>query len=234
MRLYTIPSMWRPSRTNLLLFLVLVALGLGTGTYLYRLGKQPLEEGPGYASPEEIEAIAAKDEKNISATRPPLKDFLAKESVRIGQIDEDPDATERRLKTYAGGISLPEAKQLAALAVDRKREGDERFLAAYLLSHGGTSSVREALRALARSPMPEVVGERERDLERGIRALAIEGLARDPDRAQADKFLAEAGRAVQDTFLADTAERARQGVKKGDVDAVETQQKEALQQVLER
>ncbi len=157
------------------------------------------------------------------------KTFL-EEKAKIAQIDKDPQATELRLRALANSFSDEEAKWLQEKALSLELEGDESFLAAYLLAQATSSASLPALRAIALTPIPKTNDPRNRDLEQQKRSIAMEGLSKYCGNPVAKATLEEAAKMQNDDFLRDRASRS--GYALEHCKNVEDQDKGALEKVL--
>jgi hypothetical protein len=111
---------------------------------------------------------------------PPMKrvmDLYESESKRVGQIDNDPSATQKRLEESARELSPEEIRWLETQATDRKNDADARFFAAYMMGLSHKVEAVEGLGRLAVSPIPATKVDRLAEQERVFRANAIEGMS---------------------------------------------------------
>jgi hypothetical protein len=99
------------------------------------------------------------------------------EASRVGQLDSDPKATEDHLKEWARGFGVQDLHRLSQIASDKKRNGDDRFLAVQLLGWSGQSEALPLLEKIAVEPVPQAKDERTASFELAIRALAIESIS---------------------------------------------------------
>lgn len=132
--------------------------------------------------------------------------FYAAESKRIGQVDPDPKLTELRLRLIAEELNVEEIAWLKDTALDRKAEGDGRFFAAYMLALSPPAT--EALRVIATSAVPKSKNQGLVELERQVRAQAVEGLGRQCGNEAAKDGLIDTVARQEDEFLRDRAHRS--------------------------
>lgn len=166
---------------------------------------------------------AAKPVERIEA-------FYREESRRVGAVDPDPAGTEQRLKAVAEELNPQEVSWLQQASLDRKREGDGRFFATFLLALNAQGPALGALREIALNPVPASKNQGVVELERQIRALASEGLGRARGVREAQDALLDVVEKQEDEFLRDRAHRALYAWETGK--SVEEQDREALGKVL--
>jgi hypothetical protein len=174
--------------------------------------------GESVAQPAAVK-ILVDDGKRIQA-------FYELESKRIGAVDPNPGETKNRLEVMARDLTPGEILWLEAEAVNPKVSGDGRFFATYLLALSLKPEAMAALGNLAISPVPDSKNKGRVELERQIRAQAIEGLG----RAKARDPLLDVVEKQSDEFLRDRAHRALHEVSGGKT--VEEQDREGLTKLL--
>lgn len=158
-----------------------------------------------------------------------VQELFKKESAKVGQVDPDPEGTRKRLKAFAENLGDEGILWLESQASDRALGGDERFLAAYLLSENGSVRALGSLRQIALSAVPKLQNQALVELERQIRAIAIEGLSKVKDPKARDALL-DVIQVQQDDFLSDRAHRALYAWESGK--PVEEQDKEGMKKLL--
>lgn len=179
------------------------------------------------AIPEDVKAFRAS---------PPVKrvqEFYAKEGQRIGTVDPDPALTQKRLALVAKELTEEEVLWLYSEAVNPKASGDGRFFATYMLALSSSPEAVVVLGRLALAPLPPVKNTSLVELERQIRAQAIEGLGRvcATTTAAGDSLLDVVGR-HGDEFLRDRAHRALYECRTGK--SIEDQDKAALKELIHK
>jgi hypothetical protein len=158
--------------------------------------------------------------------------FYEKESRRVGEIDQDPELTARRLAAMAAELKPAELSWLKSAALDRKRGGDGRFFAAYLLALAPGPATAGALKEVALAPMPNLKNQGLLELERQVRAQATEGLGHARGVPEAQEALLDVVEYQSDEFVRDRAHRALYEWRTGR--KLEDQDKEALRKVTEK
>lgn len=133
--------------------------------------------------------------------------IISEEAYAISQLDEHPEQTEQKLKNLALSLESKELHELKIKVLNQDLNGDDRMLAAYLLSlsqdSNATSLLEEiALAALPQSATPSV------EFEYILRAQAIEGLQNREDKQQAVKSLSLLTKKLTDKNLQDRSQRA--------------------------
>lgn len=160
-----------------------------------------------------------------------VMDLYESESKRVGQIDKDPKATEKRLEENAKDLSPEEIRWLETQAADRKNDPDARFFAAFMMGLAHKAEAVEGLGRLAVSPIPPTKNERLAEQERVFRSSAIEGMSlscKDFPVAVKDGLTDVIAR-QSDEFLRDRANRGLYACQFGK--PIEAQDKEALEKV---
>ena len=248
-----------PSKLHLRAFLFSLALLALAGFFLLRGERpgnvpappagavNPAPAPPGPAASTAPPALAPKPEAGsdldpslraeVEAFRaaPPVKRveaFYEKESRRVGEIDQGPELTARRLSAMAGELKPAELSWLKSAALDRKRGGDGRFFAAYLLALAPGPATASALKDVALAPLPNVKNQGLLELERQVRAQATEGLGHARGVPEAQEALLDVVEYQNDEFVRDRAHRALYEWRTGK--KLEDQDKEALQKVMEK
>jgi hypothetical protein len=158
-------------------------------------------------------------------------DLYASESRRVGQIDPDPKATEKRLEEDARELTPEEIRWLESQAADRKNDPDARFFAAYLMGLSHEEAAVDALGRIALSPVPKSKNERLVEQERAFRASAVEGIShscKDFPVPVKDALLEVVSKQT-DEFLRDRANRGLYACQTGK--PIEEQDKEALEKL---
>lgn len=165
-----------------------------------------------------------KEERDIAV-------FLRSEAARVGQVDENPERTKEQLRDLAASLSPQDITILTEKALDPGVDGDERFLAAYLIAEKRNGDPYAALKRMAMAPIAHGLGERVRDMEMQVRAQAIEGLGRLRNDTRAERALKEVAVRSEEAFLRDRAQRSLHEWRTGK--PVEEQDREALEKLLE-
>lgn len=181
-------------------------------------------------------AATATDTADFRAGAPMKRvmDLYERESQRVGQVDPDPRATQKRLEASARELTPEEITWLAGQAMDIKNDADARFFAAFLLGLSRKEAAVKALGAIAVSPVPASKNERWVEQERAFRASAIEGFCRackDFPVLVKDTALDVVSR-QGDEFLGDRAHRCLYSCQTGK--SIESQDKEALEKARRR
>ncbi|RZA07314.1 MAG: hypothetical protein EOP11_08040 [Proteobacteria bacterium] len=158
--------------------------------------------------------------------------FYGAESARVGAIDNDPGLTQRRLEAMAAELTAAEIEWLKNAALDRKRGGDGRFFAAFLLALAPGQVSAGALRGIALDPVPNLKNQGLVELERQVRAQATEGLGHQRGNVSAQDALLDVVQYQKDEFVRDRAHRALHEWRTGKT--VEAQDEEALRKVREK
>ena len=180
--------------------------------------------------PKTAEAALTKFKRNTSKER--LPNFLADEAKQVGAIDANPQATTERLGIVAQALDAEESAWLGQRALDAKEDGDARFLSVYLLAKGNPDNSLEALKQIAVAKLPQKTSESRLDLERQIRAMAIEGISGARGVTAARDELKEIAARQTDPFLYDRAQRGLYSWNTGK--KIEDQDKEALRELREK
>ncbi|MCO5143458.1 MAG: hypothetical protein M9962_10255 [Oligoflexia bacterium] len=156
--------------------------------------------------------------------------FYESEAKRIGQIDDDPAQTQKRLESVASVLSLAELEWLKKQAIDRTLDGDARFFAVYLLALNASDDSLTLLESIAVEAVPQSKNKGIVELEVQIRAQAIEGISRVRKNTRARDILLDLIDKQENVFLQDRAHRALYGWETGS--SPEEQDKDALKKVL--
>lgn len=160
---------------------------------------------------------------------------LQKETWRIGQIDENPEKTERELTEWARSLPPEELRLLGRTARDTELEPDQRFLAVDLLGRAGTAEAGELLVDIATSPLGvEFASDYQHsaaaEFEVLLREQAVDSIAELP-KERAEKSLDKVLTRVNRTTLIDRIQRHRTALK-AQVPPVKEQEKRALSKLL--
>lgn len=145
-------------------------------------------------SPKSVD-LSLKD----SATEP-LEEQIRKESLRISQLDSDPEKTEARLQRIAHSIPRENFKWLSQVALDVTKNGDYRFLSVFLLAKARGSG--SWLLDVAKNPIQDLPEYKNRmyESELMIRMKALEGIAKQP-KVEAHKLFQSFILKQSNTFL---------------------------------
>lgn len=213
---------------------VFVAALLGGALLLFKREGEapaPLEaSGLAASAPVTGQAKKAAEEFRAAPRERRLEEFYQAESRRIGAIDPNPDATQARLEAVAGELTQDELIWLKGRALNSRTEGDARFFAAYLLALAPPETSLGALREIALSPVPKHKNPGLVELERQIRAQAVEGISRNRKSSAARDALLDIVDKQEDEFLRDRAHRGLYAWQTGK--AVAEQDKEGLGKIL--
>lgn len=182
---------------------------------------------PGKPAP--APAPADPEKENAFLTR------LQKETWRIGQIDEDPEKTERELTDWAKALPSEELRLLSRTALDTELEPDQRFLAVDLLGRAGTFEAGELLVEVATAPLgiefaSDYQHSASAEFEVLLREQAVDSIAELP-KERAEKALSKTLTRVNRTTLIDRIQRHRAALK-ARVPPVKEQEKRALTTLL--
>lgn len=156
--------------------------------------------------------------------------FYEKESKRIGQVDENPALTQKRIESVASVLDPQELLWLKKQTMDRSLEGDARFFAVYMLALNASDSSLDLLGDIASQTIPQTKNKRVMELEVQIRAQAIEGIGRARSSQRARDVLLDIMNKQENTFLQDRTHRSLYQWETGK--PLEKQDKEALSKVL--
>jgi hypothetical protein len=159
-----------------------------------------------------------------------IQKFYESESLRIGAVDPDPLKTENRLREVGSSLSTEEGQWLFQRVLDGREDSDARFFATYLLALAPPAVSSKALKDIGLSPVPSDKNSRKVDLERQIRAQAVEGLSRQRGYDPAREALMDIAGLQTDDFLRDRAHRGLYSWRTGR--AIEDQDREALDKLL--
>ncbi len=183
--------------------------------------------------PAQLKAPVPKAEAENSApveSMARVSEFYQTESKRIGAVDKDPILTEKRLREFSSTLKDNEIRWLIGEAANGENNGDGRFFAVYLLALADSPLAFRALSEFAVTAVPAQKVKGLEELERQLRAQAIEGLARacQKNREWKDSLLDVVSR-QGDEFLRDRAHRGLYQCETGKT--LEQQDKEALQKI---
>lgn len=223
----------------------------------------PIAGEVGASEPVKIEGSSTPSTLPSQAAYPPpdealpVANFVKQESLRMSQVDTNPQATEQRLKNYASTLSSAAFAWLAHTSLNKAAQADQRFFAASLLAmseskvaipsladvvNGGTPHGNPGTRGPVGPSVPIGNDGKGRQggkdpnsyhIEKTIRAMAIEGLSKFPDDPQANESLRKlASTENEDPFLVDRARRALYGMTKHDKDNLKKQDEAALKGML--
>jgi hypothetical protein len=219
-------------RSKWLLSLLLLAVAGALWFWLGRASAPPTMIAPigeETARPNEpVPAAVTKFREGKPLER--VKLIYEEEGKRIGAVDPDPDLTQRRLELIARELHPSEIDWLKQEALRRDEMGDARFFATYLLALNGQEAAVGALREISLSPVPESKNPGLVELERQIRAQAVEGLSRVRGKDVARDALLDIVNGQADEFLRDRAHRGLYAWQTGK--SIEDQDKEGLEKLL--
>lgn len=153
----------------------------------------------------------------------------------IGQIDEDPEGTERRLKTFARSLKETEIKFLFETILDLHKSHDERFLAVMLLAWTGKAETSQLLEDIAASEVdPYLSPGRQGDFETALRMKAVEGIEELPIGSFAhQKHLQNIIYKSSNAHVVDRAQRSLWAAQ-GKADLPQTQDEDAMWELLKK
>lgn len=83
-------------------------------------------------------------------SKTPFSKWLSQEAILMDQVQEYPDTIAQRLRDRALKLSITEASELAAIAVDSFEKNNKRKLAMYLLTQHPRRFQKELLHVLSR------------------------------------------------------------------------------------
>lgn len=167
--------------------------------------------------PKRVGAISRTAESSTESTRNPatqttdadlpIERFVAKESLKVGRADPNPEQTFSRLKLLATRLKKDDVDLLKKMAVNTQFNNDQRFLSVYLLSLSNNPQVTPALLGIALEPvaMQDQTSSYFAE-ELMIRTQALEGITQ-TDRAGAPRYLQTYLARQNNSFLADQARR---------------------------
>ncbi|HEY8280114.1 MAG TPA: hypothetical protein VIH99_10850 [Bdellovibrionota bacterium] len=153
------------------------------------------------------------------------------ESKRVGSVDPDPKATQKRLESIARQLKKEEIEWLERQSMDPLSDADARFFAVYLMGLSAQESAVASLTRIATQPIHPSKNARKNSEERSLRASAVEGMSRSCKEfpgAVKDGLL-EVISGQTDEFLRDRAHRGLYACQTGK--QIEEQDKEALRKV---
>lgn len=160
--------------------------------------------------------VEARQAQNPIHQDQPLKNSLSefnrrlkRESIKAGKIDESPQKTEQELFEFSQKLSLAELKQLKELAVSVDGDGDERSLAAYLLSLNRSKESIAIVEDIVLQSVPDLHEPRRNDFEYAVRAQILENLEANPHQQETHEALNQIVKRSESTFLVDRAQRIR-------------------------
>ncbi len=172
---------------------------------------------------------AEAEAKNLS---PRVRRFYQREINRIGQTTDEPELAANRLRSFAELLNAEELNGLGQHALDESANADARFLSAYLLAQSGSSDALGALLDIAKSEIPTSKDSTKNSFELSLRAQAIEGIAKQSDKAAARAAAREVANQAANSFLVDRAQRVIHELDGGN--SVISQDEAALEELLEK
>ncbi len=172
------------------------------------------------------------------------EDFIQNESLAdqldwknqvaaVAKLDQNPEEIEKKLKEKALTLSIRDLEKLTNISLDFQKPGDERALAAYLISFQMDKAAVPFLEQIALTPISNQQTLPAQEFEMVVRAIAIEGLGRNLDSSSAQKSLRKVIQATDNSFLSDRAHREMQAADKK-VAPSEAQDLAALKKLLNR
>lgn len=206
------------TRSQLIVKLVGWLILASTAYYFYSLfgsQNQKADISAPIANKQIIDKQAALDDPKIQVWKEqfrsdkPMKrvvDLYKSESKRIGAVDPDPESTQKRLEVFAAELNSEEMVWLKKQSLDPKSEGDARFFAVFLLALNPNSMGQ--LKEIASTKIPKNKNQGIVELERQIRAQAIEGISRKCGDKLAEEAILDVMEKQNDEFLQDRGHRS--------------------------
>lgn len=187
----------------------LAVLGLAFILYWFSASDLPTEEAPVALDPVPPKSLTLLPSKvgqfkkvAQEASVDKIMAWLKHEARSVGQIDPDPKSTLRRLKDYAAKLRRPDIQTLRKAALDYSLDGDQRFMAVYILSLRDQNDSIDALREVVTTPMAATPNERAYSDDLAIRFHALESAAQKLNRDEATSFIRDLLKQTSDASLA--------------------------------
>lgn len=184
-------------------------------------------------SPKIVVVEKSAERKKLDATvSPEFIEQLKQESGQVGLPQNNVEALENRLQSWARHLDKNEIDYLSAVIKDRMRNGDERALALDLLGRNQSS---ESLAHLKDFVLSEGGGGSSRaraDEEMIFKVQAVEEIAASSSSAEAISYLSEIQKKTDQSFVKDRAQRSLSSLK-GLAPSPESQDNEALKKTIE-
>lgn len=176
-------------------------------------------------------AVAAPTpvKKQISFT-----EKFKKEAVAVGQLQDDPDAVEKRLRDLAKGMTQDDVQSMFEIISDDHRDSDQRALAVELLSLKNDTASLVALQNFVANDnnVNGTKWDRKKEFETVLRAQAVESIGAYPEKSIALSTLSYLKSKVDEKFLSDRISRVTAHIY-GAAPAAEDQDEAALKKLLE-
>lgn len=128
--------------------------------------------------------------------------WVKTEALKVGQVDTDPAQSLLRMRGVSNLLRKKDFVYLKQLALDGKANGDERFVAIYILGLSPSSRAQSALREVAVAKIPKSNSDRLYSEDVVIRAHALEAMVKRLPPADAKQFLKDVLRRTSDPALA--------------------------------
>ncbi len=135
-----------------------------------------------------------------------LRFWIQQEAQAIGQLDPNPIQTLKKLKARAAKLRRHEIEYLTQLALDKKANGDERFLCVYMLGLAKGRDALKSLKEIASSPISRTANNRSYSDEIVVRFHAMEAATKKLSHREAINFLRDILRQTADPSLAKHAQ----------------------------
>jgi hypothetical protein len=149
------------------------------------------------------------------------------EAEAMSQLNDRPEEVQKRLKELADKMRETDVSALQEAALNIALNGDQRFLSVYILGESSLSKAQESLETIASSPIPPMHEARMTNQEEVIRGHAVESLQK-PESLK--RVLAR----IDNTFIADRAQRNLHYREGKGTSSPEQQDQEALTQLLKK
>lgn len=150
-------------------------------------------------------------------------------------LTDEPELVDQQISTLAQSLSSEELSKVKQIVFDRSKSGDERLLAAELLSRSANPVAIPLLKEIASASAKKFSKTEMIQQEfRAIQVLAIEGIGNKPDnQALAQTTLQDLIKKTEDPLLADRIHRTLWALQ-GKAPSPEKQDEQALQKVLNK
>lgn len=156
---------------------------------------------------------------------------LQQESLKIAQLDSDPEKTQRDLELFSEQLSDVELNLLKDKVTNSVEDGDARSLAVYLLSLSKSDAALDLMKDIALSPLPATKNDRLLTFEEALRAATIDGFVRHPNKDKSLSILHEISQKTESRLVADRSRRAYES-RKNNLPTPEIQEQDALRKLV--
>ncbi len=170
----------------------IVLLLLAVGWYFYEHSQGQIFSSPQVqtasvklklqAQPNQIlnETLSVKPQmspEQLSEMRSKVWDWLSHEANTVGQVDDNPQETKKKISEFANRLGIHELEFLGQLSLDSKITEDARFLASFVLAESANPSAIQVLGQLALAPYDDTSSAHslKGSLEWMVRGRAVEG-----------------------------------------------------------